>query len=87
VALVICGRQVLRQTLIFHSLLGLAVVLAIVDPRSCAAGSTTLPTGENVHSGKGDVAKFGENDGPAQLPRSCYYTGMDGTHRAAFLCG
>ncbi len=37
------------------------------------------PIGENVYCGKGDIAKFGEKDGPAQLPKSCYYTGIDGT--------
>ena len=39
----------------------------------------TPPTTENAYCGKGDVAKFGEKDGPAELPQSCYYTGLDGT--------
>ena len=42
-------------------------------------GSTAPPTGENAYCGKGDVAQFGGKDGPAELPRTCYYTGMDGT--------
>src|SRR5208282_5966756 len=37
------------------------------------------PQGENAYCDKGNVAKFGEKDGPADLPRTCYYTGMDGT--------
>ncbi|MFZ3265300.1 MAG: hypothetical protein WA172_14945 [Terriglobales bacterium] len=43
------------------------------------AATTTPPTSENAYCGKGDVPKFGEKDGPAQLPQSCYYTGLDGT--------
>lgn len=43
------------------------------------ATATTPPTGENAYCDKGDVPKFGEKDGPAQLPKSCYYTGLDGT--------
>jgi hypothetical protein len=42
-------------------------------------GSAAPPTGENAYCGKGDVAQFGSKDGPAELPRTCYYTGMDGT--------
>src|SRR5208337_2479424 len=37
------------------------------------------PEGENAYCDKGDVAKFGDKDGPASLPKSCYYTGLDGT--------
>jgi hypothetical protein len=37
------------------------------------------PTSENAYCGKGDVPQFGEKDGPAELPKTCYYTGMDGT--------
>jgi len=59
--------------------LGLAVALSLLHPVLSTASTTTPPTGENAYCGKGDVAKFGENDGPAQLPRSCYYTGLDGT--------
>lgn len=43
------------------------------------AGYTVPPTEENAYCGKGDVPKFGEKDGPAELPKTCYYTGMDGT--------
>src|SRR5271157_2188412 len=41
------------------------------------AGS--VPLGENAYCGKGDVPQFGGKDGPAEPPRTCYYTGMDGT--------
>ncbi|MGD0468030.1 MAG: hypothetical protein ABSA54_06625 [Terriglobales bacterium] len=37
------------------------------------------PTGENAYCGKGNVAQFGAKDGPAELPKTCYYTALDGT--------
>jgi hypothetical protein len=37
------------------------------------------PNGEDAYCDKGNVAKFGEKDGPAALPKTCYYTGLDGT--------
>jgi hypothetical protein len=37
------------------------------------------PTRENAYCAKGDVPQFGDKDGPAELPKACYYTGMDGT--------
>ena len=43
---------------------------------SLAAGP---PTGENAYCGKGNVAQFGAKDGIAELPKACYYTGLDGT--------
>ncbi|MGA3193357.1 MAG: hypothetical protein ABSD39_00005, partial [Terriglobales bacterium] len=45
--------------------LGLAVALSLLHPVLSTASTTTPPTGENAYCGKGDVAKFGENDGPA----------------------
>jgi hypothetical protein len=59
-----------------HCLVGLIFVLA--HPLSSLAGGPA-PTGENAYCEKGDVPKFGNKDGPAELPRSCYYTGVDGT--------
>ncbi|HEY6301522.1 MAG TPA: hypothetical protein VIX14_00525 [Terriglobales bacterium] len=69
--------------LVVRSLLGLAFVFALaffalVHPQSSVAANAP-PIGENAYCGKGDVPRFGENDGPAHLPQSCYYTGMDGT--------
>jgi hypothetical protein len=37
------------------------------------------PTGENAYCSKGNVAKFGDKDGVAELPKTCYYTALDGT--------
>jgi len=37
------------------------------------------PDDENAYCGKGNVPHFGEKDGPAELPKSCYYTAIDGT--------
>src|SRR6202165_1981819 len=37
------------------------------------------PESENAYCDKGNVAKFGAKDGPAELPKTCYYTGLDGT--------
>jgi len=42
------------------------------------AGKVT-GVGENIYCEKGNRARFGEKDGPAELPRTCYYTGLDGT--------
>jgi hypothetical protein len=43
------------------------------------ATAAAPPTGENAYCGKGDVAHFGDKDGLAELPKSCYYTALDGT--------
>lgn len=72
-------RPSLPQTLIFHSFLRLVVVFAFVYPLWSAAESAPPAIGENAYCGKGDVVKFEEKDGPAQLPKSCYYTATDGT--------
>jgi hypothetical protein len=37
------------------------------------------PPDENAYCGKGNVAKFGDKDGVAELPQACYYTALDGT--------
>jgi len=64
----------------------------LYDPTVCSllfvilvflAGSWAIaagpPTSENAYCGKGNIAHFGEKDGVAELPKSCYYTGLDGT--------
>jgi hypothetical protein len=76
-----CRRFV--QKLFSRSFSALIVVVAVIffaflHPRSAAAANTP-PLAENAYCGKGDLPKFGEKDGPAQLPTSCYYTGLDGT--------
>src|SRR5947209_7776304 len=40
---------------------------------------SSFALGDNVYCGPGNVPKFGTVDGPAQLPKTCIYTGMDGT--------
>ena len=35
--------------------------------------------GENAYCGEGNIPRFGEKDGPAELPKACYYTALDGT--------
>jgi hypothetical protein len=34
---------------------------------------------DNRYCGQGNIPKFGTNDGPAQLPRACFYTGRNAT--------
>lgn len=58
----------------FHFLC-VIVVLAI----SGLAMAEAPPIGENAYCGKGNVAQFGAKDGPAELPKACFYTGLDGT--------
>jgi len=53
-------------------------VLLLASPGWVTASNAT-PTGENGYCQKGDVAQFGSKDGPAELPKACYYTGIDGT--------
>jgi hypothetical protein len=62
-------------TRVFLRLMSFCVLLG------CASSifAATPPTSENAYCAKGDVAQFGDKDGPAQLPTACYYTGLDGT--------
>ncbi len=69
------ARTLISRFLGFPSLFVAVVVLALINP----AAASAPPTGENAYCGKGDVPKFEEKDGPAQLPKACYYTGLDGT--------
>ncbi|MGA7687025.1 MAG: hypothetical protein WCC32_14620 [Terriglobales bacterium] len=57
--------------------LSLLVLFVFFAANSAAAAGP--PTEENAYCGKGNVAHFGDKDGPAQLPQTCYYTGLDGT--------
>jgi len=80
-----CGRS---------PLLALLIAIAALTPvgdRSAASASAKAteptrftvaappPEGENAYCDKGNVARFGAKDGPAELPKTCYYTGLDGT--------
>ena len=60
--------------ILFFALLLISVFLS-----QGLASAAAPPTGENAYCGKGDVPQFGEKDGPAELPKTCYYTGLDGT--------
>ena len=66
------SSAMLRLSLLLIFVLTFAFLPAI-------ASATAPPTGENAYCGKGDVPRFGDKDGPADLPKSCYYTGLDGT--------
>ena len=55
------------------------LLLVFVLGSQMAAWAAGPPTGENAYCGKGDVPKFGAKDGVAELPRSCFYTALDGT--------
>jgi hypothetical protein len=57
-------------------LFSLMACLLGIAPPAVAAGP---PITENAYCGKGNVAQFGAKDGVAELPKSCYYTGIDGT--------
>jgi hypothetical protein len=43
------------------------------------AWAAAPPTGENAYCGKGNVPQFGAKDGVAELPKTCFYTALDGT--------
>jgi hypothetical protein len=55
--------------------LACAFVAALALPALAAAP----PIEENAYCGKGNIAQFGAKDGLAELPKSCYYTALDGT--------
>jgi hypothetical protein len=57
------------------------VNLAHTAPLSTAvtSSSSTMPTGENAYCANGDIWTGAASDGPAQLPRGCIYTGLDGS--------
>jgi len=53
---------------------------AHLSPASAqGAAMPAVPTSENAYCAKGDVAQFGERDGPAELPKTCFYTALDAT--------
>ena len=57
----------------------LCLISSFVVCSASAALAAAPPLDENAYCGKGNVAHFGGKDGPAELPRACYYTGLDGT--------
>jgi hypothetical protein len=56
-----------------------AVLVSLALSSAMLTASTTPPTSENAYCGKGNVPSFGEKDSVAELPKTCYYTGLDGT--------
>src|SRR5271169_4589980 len=55
------------------------LISGLIVTSTLLAQASAPPTGENAYCGKGNVAQFGAKDGPAELPKACYYTGLDGT--------
>lgn len=73
------GSLATHTAAVLFSLFPLSIAfLAIVLSASLALAAGP-PTGENAYCEKGDVAHFGDKDGPAGLPQACFYTGLDGT--------
>jgi hypothetical protein len=60
----------------FH-VLSLVSVFLVCSALSALAAAP--PTSENAYCGKGNAAQFGDKDGIAELPKTCYYTALDGT--------
>lgn len=55
------------------------LAFALVAALAVQALAEAPPTGENAYCGKANVARFGAKDGVAELPKTCYYTALDGT--------
>jgi hypothetical protein len=72
-------RRGMNSCLVLRSLLYTALILCFCTPIAGMAESSAPPTSENAYCEKGNVPKFEKKDGPADLPRSCYYTGIDGS--------
>jgi hypothetical protein len=58
---------------------GLLVAAGLLLLSCPAAFAEAPPITENAYCAKGNVPQFGAKDGPAELPKACYYTGLDGT--------
>ena len=55
------------------------LMVALVGACAAPGFAEAPPITENAYCGKGNVAQFGAKDGPAELPKACYYTALDGT--------
>ena len=78
------GRGTLGAALIYAGMV--LVLLGLTKPVQAAPASaavsssaSTMPTGENAYCAKGDIWTGASSDGPAELPRGCVYTGLDGS--------
>ena len=61
------------------SLKCLVVVAVVASFHSSALAGSGPPLSENAYCERGNVPKFGGKDGPAELPKTCYYTALEGT--------
>ncbi|MGA8764364.1 MAG: hypothetical protein WB562_15965 [Candidatus Sulfotelmatobacter sp.] len=52
---------------------------ALALPTEAKALPGAVPTSENAYCSKGNVPEFGEKDGPAELPKTCFYTALAAT--------
>jgi hypothetical protein len=66
----------LKGFLVFCSVIWTFIFILGCSPLAHAAAP---PVTENAYCGKGNVSQFGGKDGVAELPKTCYYTGFDGT--------
>lgn len=73
------SRLVLMLKNLGSKILQFCVILFFFGLSGLPTLATAPPTGENSYCGKGNVAQFGDKDGVAELPKTCYYTGLDGT--------
>ena len=64
---------------VFFCLVFFCLNMGLIVGFALPALAAAPPTGENAYCGKGNVAHFGDKDGVAELPKSCYYTALDGT--------
>lgn len=65
---------------------GTILASGVAQPAGAAAhfaaatsSSSTMPTGENAYCAKDDTWTGATSDGPADLPRGCVYTALDGS--------
>jgi hypothetical protein len=61
------------------SCLALCLAMAWVALFALPVLAAAPPTGENAYCGKANLAQFGAKDGVAELPKTCFYTALDGT--------
>jgi hypothetical protein len=73
--------QVLRKIEKVGALLCLCFLpLSASESRPSAKGSPpAVPTSENAYCSQGNIPEFGEKDGPAELPKTCFYTALEAT--------
>ena len=71
--------RLLRSFRSLSALVRFRLVSALVVASALSATAAAPPITENAYCGKGNVAQFGTKDGVAELPKTCYYTALDGT--------